>query len=115
MESGSKLTALCHTHDDFLQSVAYYSPVCEAFDELITTKLLDFVHRPDFHKPENTMFRKLDLFPSSGEGGEGRQLLYKKNQRLAPPPRLRMETDPVSETLCFLVCGNPDDGQNPEA
>jgi hypothetical protein len=24
------------------------------------------------------------------------------------------ETDPVSETLCFLVCGNPDDGQSPE-
>jgi hypothetical protein len=42
----------------------------------ITTKLLDFVHRPDFHKPENTTFRKLDLFPSSGEGGG--HLLYKK-------------------------------------
>jgi hypothetical protein len=36
---------------------------------LITTKLLDFVHRPDLYKPENTTFRKLDLFPSSGEGG----------------------------------------------
>jgi hypothetical protein len=32
-------------------------------ETLITTKLLDFVHRPDFHKPENTTFRKLDLFP----------------------------------------------------
>jgi hypothetical protein len=38
-------------------------------EELITTKLLDFAHPPDFHKPENTTFRKLDLFPSSGEGG----------------------------------------------
>jgi hypothetical protein len=28
----------------------------------------DFVHRPIFWKLENTMFRKLDLFPSSGEG-----------------------------------------------
>jgi hypothetical protein len=37
---------------------------------LITTKLLDFVHCPDFYKPENTTFRKLDLFPSSGEGGD---------------------------------------------
>jgi hypothetical protein len=37
----------------------------------ITTKLLDFVHRPDFYKPENTTFQKLDLFPSSGEGGGG--------------------------------------------
>jgi hypothetical protein len=40
---------------------------------LITTKLLDFVHRPDFYKPENTTFRKLDLFPSSGGGGENRE------------------------------------------
>jgi hypothetical protein len=48
---------------------------------LITTKLLDFVHRPDFYKPENNV----------------------------------SETDPVSETVCFLVCRNPDDGQSPEA
>jgi hypothetical protein len=49
---------------------------------LITTKLLDFVHRPDFYKPENTTFRKLDLFPSSGEGGA---TYSKKNQKLAFP------------------------------
>jgi hypothetical protein len=29
-------------------------------------------------------------------------------------PNLRMETDPVSETLCFLVFKIPDDGQIPE-
>jgi hypothetical protein len=46
----------------------------------ITTKLLEFVHRPDFHKPENTTFRKLDRFPSSGEGGG--HLLYKKPKSL---------------------------------
>jgi hypothetical protein len=34
---------------------------------LITTGFLDFVHRPEFYKQENTTFRKLDLFPSSGE------------------------------------------------
>jgi hypothetical protein len=28
---------------------------------------------------------------------------------------LRKETDKVSETLCFLVFGIPDDGQSPEA
>jgi hypothetical protein len=28
-----------------------------------TTKLLDFVHRPDVYKPENTMFRKQIQFP----------------------------------------------------
>jgi hypothetical protein len=43
----------------------------ETVHQLITTKLLDFVHRPDFHKPENTTFWKLDLFPSSGWGGGG--------------------------------------------
>jgi hypothetical protein len=32
---------------------------------------LDFVQRPVFRKLENTAFRKIDLFPSSGEeGGE---------------------------------------------
>jgi hypothetical protein len=34
---------------------------------------LDFVHRPLFYKLENTMFRKVILFPSSDE--VGRQLL----------------------------------------
>jgi hypothetical protein len=52
---------------------------CKGF---ITTKLLDFVHRPDFYKPENTTFRKLDLFPSSGEGGAP---ILQKNQKLAFP------------------------------
>jgi hypothetical protein len=36
---------------------------------VIATGFLDFVHRPEFYKQENTTFRKLDLFPSSGEGG----------------------------------------------
>jgi hypothetical protein len=49
---------------------------------LITTKLLDFVHRPDFYKPENTTFRKLDLFPSSEGGGA---LTLQKTQKLAFP------------------------------
>jgi hypothetical protein len=29
---------------------------------------LDFVHRKEFQVQEDTAFRKLDLFPSSGEG-----------------------------------------------
>jgi hypothetical protein len=37
--------------------------------------LLDFVHRPEFQIPQNTTFRKLDLFPSSGEGKETPTLL----------------------------------------
>jgi hypothetical protein len=31
---------------------------------------LDFAHRPEFYILENTTFRELDLFPSSGEGKE---------------------------------------------
>jgi hypothetical protein len=30
------------------------------------------------------------------------------------PPHLRTETDPVSETLCFLVSRRPDDEQSPK-
>jgi hypothetical protein len=36
--------------------------------ELRITGFLDFVHHPVFKKLENTTFRELDLFPSSGEG-----------------------------------------------
>jgi hypothetical protein len=32
------------------------------------TGVSDFVHHPMFEKLENITFRKLDLFPSSGEG-----------------------------------------------
>jgi hypothetical protein len=49
---------------------------------VFSTKLLDFVHRPDFYKPENTTFRKLDLFPSSGEGGAP---TLQKTQKLTFP------------------------------
>jgi hypothetical protein len=35
----------------------------------------NFVHRPVFQKLENTTFRKLDLFPSSGEGEEAPAVL----------------------------------------
>jgi hypothetical protein len=43
--------------------------ICDLFKSWITTGFLDFVHRPEFCKQENTTFRKLDLFPSSGKGG----------------------------------------------
>jgi hypothetical protein len=62
----------------------------------ITTKLLDFVHRPDFYKQENTTFRKLDLFPSSGVGGG----TYSTEK-----PKACLSTG--------IAC--PDDGQSPEA
>jgi hypothetical protein len=63
------------------------------------------------------MFRKPDMFLSSGGGGGG-----KTPTLLGPLERarlnrwgLRMETDPVSETLCFLLFRIPDAGISPEA
>jgi hypothetical protein len=32
---------------------------------------------------------------------------------ISSSPHLRMETDPLSETFCFLVSRIPHDGQNP--
>jgi hypothetical protein len=52
---------------------------------LITTGFLDFVHRPEFYNQENTTFRKLDLFPSSGEGGGAPTLLGTLQTLLANP------------------------------
>jgi hypothetical protein len=37
---------------------------------LTSTGFSGFIHRPIFWKLEHTMFRKLDLFPSSGEEGD---------------------------------------------
>jgi hypothetical protein len=36
-------------------------------DYLLMFRVLPFAHHPVFHKVENATFRKLDLFPSSGE------------------------------------------------
>jgi hypothetical protein len=66
----------------------------------------------------NTTFRKLDLFPSSGDGRETPTLIgslerYNLNHRIyffvkdpteqvSPSTHLKKDTDPVSETF-FLV------------
>jgi hypothetical protein len=83
---------------------------------------LDFVHRPVFQEAENTTFRKLDLFPSSGEGGRNTYslgsstksspqslFLRDRSEQMSSSPHLRTETDPVSETLSFLDSRIPDD------
>jgi hypothetical protein len=78
---------------------------------LITTKLLDFVHRPDFYKQKTQHFGNWICFRLQARGGG--HLLYRRTKslpfhgrcqsRVGAPPRLKMETDPVSETLCFLI------------
>jgi hypothetical protein len=56
--------------------------------------------------PKNTMFRNLDLFPSSGEGGEKTPTQLGPLERANLNPwaqlHLRTETDPVPKTLCFF-------------
>jgi hypothetical protein len=55
-------------------------------------------------KLNNTTFRKLDLIPSSGQGGKTpSQLGPLEKANLNHLPDLRTETDPVSETLCSLI------------
>jgi hypothetical protein len=102
------------------------------------TGFLDFVHGSGFWMLGNKMFRKLDLFPTSCDGRETltvfgplkranlNQWLKSSFQRLRLAfsmgpnrisvsfPHLRTETNPVFETLCFLVFRIPDDGHSPE-
>jgi hypothetical protein len=60
------------------------------------TRFLGFAHHLVFLKLENTMF------------------LRDPNEQVSSPPHLRMEKNPVSETLCFLVSRILDDGQSPK-
>jgi hypothetical protein len=91
-----------------------------AYFILKITGFLDVVSCPEFQMLENTTFRKLGLFPSSGEGRETLVLLgpleranpcpdtvievspFEGTQQ-SPSPHLKTETDPVSETFCFPV------------
>jgi hypothetical protein len=82
-------------------------------------------------EPGNTTSQKLDPWPSSGEEGETPTMLgpleradlnhwtspvflRDPNEQVTPPRYLRTETDPASETLCFLVSRIPDDEQSPK-
>jgi hypothetical protein len=65
------------------------------------------------------MFRDLDLFPFSGERKETPTLLshlerVDPTELISPSLHMRRETDPVSETMCFLVFRIPDDGRSPQ-
>jgi hypothetical protein len=87
------------------------------------TEFLDSVLRPKF---TNTTFRKLDLFPSSCDGRETRNLLgpleranlsHWSNRVGRVGVSLPSPEDGnklVSETLWFLVFIISDDGQSPE-
>jgi hypothetical protein len=85
--------------------------ILEGSDGLRITGFLDFVCHPVLQKLENTMFRKQIQFP--------KRIFYWLALSKGPnwvgvfPPHLRMETDPVSEMLCFLVSRILDDGWSP--
>jgi hypothetical protein len=55
---------------------------------------------------------QLDLFPSSGEGGKTPTLLGPLER--ASLNHWKLEANPVSKTLYFLVFRILDDGQSPE-
>jgi hypothetical protein len=59
------------------------------------------------------MFQKLDMFPSSGEGETPTLLGPLEGANLNH--WTRMETDPVSKTLCSLDFRIPDNGQSPKS
>jgi hypothetical protein len=68
---------------------------------VITTKLLDFVHRPDFYKQKTQRFGNWIYFRLQARGGA--PTVQKKAQKLAFPQAMsnqkkdgRTETDPVS-------------------
>jgi hypothetical protein len=93
---------------------------------------LGLLHRQKFQILENSTSRKLDLFPFSGDGegntllgplerallplDENRGYLFLRDptEQVSPSPYLKVETDPGSETLRFLVFRTPDDGQSLE-
>jgi hypothetical protein len=68
------------------------------------------------------MFRKMDLFSSSGKGKETRDVLSPQEGIISMTGlqdkerclfHLKVETDPILE-VCFLNFIIPDDRQNPE-
>jgi hypothetical protein len=58
---------------------------------------------------KNTTVRKLDPFPSSGEGVGYTYFVGSARKS----PHLRTETDPVSEALCFVEYRTMDKVQKP--
>jgi hypothetical protein len=56
----------------------------------------------------------MDIFQSSGEGASDAYTVVPVIEvRCLPPPHLRTETDPVSETLCFSEYRTMDIVQKP--
>jgi hypothetical protein len=95
--------------------------LCKDTEIFITTRFLDFVHRPEFHKQGNTTFRKLDLFPSSGlsllrlDIACGKVSFFEAFCLVgAPPPSHEDGNRSSFRNVVFSVCRNPDDGQSPE-
>jgi hypothetical protein len=71
-------------------------------NNFITIKLLDFVYRPDFYKQKTQRFGNWICFRLQANGIACGKASFWFFCRVGAPPRLKKETDPVSETLCFL-------------
>jgi hypothetical protein len=80
----------------------------------ITTKLLDFVHRPDFYKQKTQRFGNWICFRL--QAGEGTYSTEKPKACLSTGDARTKERNRSSfRNVVFSVCRNPDDGQSPEA
>jgi hypothetical protein len=84
------------------------------FTYLHHTQVYVFFHLI-YYSLQNTTFRKLDLFLSSGEGeGEDTYSVGAQLSRfLLPHLHLRTKRDPVSETSCSLEYQTMEKVQNP--
>jgi hypothetical protein len=71
---------------------------------------LDIFHRPAFFWSTNTTFRKLDLFPSSGEGGRRHLLSWAPLRRVNLNPTVALSKGP-SRVGVFFPNPSPMDGK----
>jgi hypothetical protein len=95
--------------------VLFQNNLCKGVVTVRISRFLGFTHRPELETLENTMFRKLDLIPSSGEGKEKVKLALSEGHNRVVCLSLHPEkdSDPISETSCFLLFRIPDDGRSP--
>jgi hypothetical protein len=85
----------------------------DSFSILITTKLLEFVHRPDFYKQKTQRFGNWIWHRQNIACGEASFWFF---CRVGAPPSSPEDGNRSSfRNVMFSVCRNPDDGQSPEA
>lgn len=88
-----------HGSENLISNISYLAGFWRWCITLRISGSVDFVHRSEFEISENSSFRKLDLFASSGEGNETLTLLDPSERTKLNHRTRQLETDSVSETL----------------